>query len=136
MTSLLSTLARCANTLTYHSVKLNKWNPKGRLVEVPGKVDMGGFKMSKNEIMLLIESALEVQSSSNAAYGKPYVRTEISNYCGTVNIEIIDGGFDTEKPFDGIYRFSINKPYSERMYSQCVSHLRELQNRMEGANRA
>lgn len=87
--------------------------------------------MEKEKILKLISMALDVQLKGVGINGFPYINVECGNYSGALCIKILDAGF-SRNPYDGYYEFNIHGPYSSRLYSQCISHLKELGERVKG----
>lgn len=88
--------------------------------------------MEREEILQLVNAALDIIEKGKGENGFPYVAVELSNYSADVEIRIIDGGFKPGHPYDGVYEFNINKNNSARVIRTCKEHLKELSERVKG----
>ena len=90
--------------------------------------------MGRKAIHELLNIALDIIEKGQGENGYPYVYMSVSNYGTELRIEIMDDGFISGHPYDGIYEFDIRGEISERRYNACKEHLNELREKVKGVD--
>lgn len=85
---------------------------------------------NREKIHELLSLCMEIQEHGYGENGYPYVDFEASNYGTSIEVRIMDDGFEPDHGYDGIYRFAFDR-ISERAYNNCKKHLIDLRKKVQ-----
>lgn len=87
--------------------------------------------MEREKIHKILDSVLDIVEKGEGKNGFPFVNFTVSNFPVSMEVYMMDSGFEKGKPIDGKYDFRIIGGESQRKYETCLRHLEELKAKSE-----